>query len=166
MIEIKLENTGLRDAVDNLLRLQGVTTVKTLARVLRKSMAKTTKLAKEYAPELTGELKESIRTAVRKPKHGNIVVEVGTVVRRSWIQDEMEVLDEHDSVIGTLKVRRQADARWRWHWVEFGSIHNHPVAYLRGAWDETSSNYIPEIREGLEREIRKLIRTSGARYVT
>ena len=163
-IIITFDDIKIKEILDNLISLQGVGSLKTLSRVLRKSSKKTTELAREYAPlGATGELKDSIRTAVRKPRSGNVVVETGTVVRKTLIQDELEVVGEAGETIGTVKVKRISDASWRWHWVEFGSIHNHAYAYLRRAWDETSSGYIPDIRDQLQLEVKRCLKNGISR---
>lgn len=168
-VTIKIDNTRIKEVVDRLRQLEGVGTVKTLARVMRRSMKKTTELARTYAPVRTGALRNSIRVAVRKPKKGNIVVEVGTVVRRALIESELTDIGNDDTKWkirfdsnGVVKsVKKVQDARWYWHWVEFGSVNNTPKKYLRRAWDQTSPNYIPEIRAGLGEEVQKILSKRG-----
>lgn len=161
-VEIELDNIGVAKTVDALMEVKdALSTVKSIAKIIRRPMKRTTEVAKQYAPSVTGELRESIRVAVRKPKSGDIVCEAGTVVRRALIQDEIDVVDDTGATISSVKVKRIADARWRWHWVEFGSVNNKAYGYLRKAWDENSGGYVEEIRVGLEKELRSALRKAG-----
>lgn len=161
MIEVTYDDTGIKQALDTLIELQDIGALKTLAKVIRRPMKRCTDTARNYAPSSTGELKESIRVAVRKPKQGDIVVEAGTVVRRAKIQDELEVVDDQGATIGSVTVKRISDASWRWHWVEFGSVNNRAYGYLRKAWAQESPSFVGEIRDGLENEVNKTLRKMG-----
>lgn len=128
---------------------------KTLVSAARKAFAPVAEEARARAPVDTGNLRDSIRVRVVKPKRGSEVVLVGLRIAK--------VVRSGASSRHRRVPRKTDSADWRWHWVEFGrsgwskgSRRAGPVAarpFIRPAFDR----YAAEMPEVLKREIAKAI---------
>jgi HK97 gp10 family phage protein len=150
---ISLNVHGLKDLQMQLEELRDVElAAKTLASAARKAFKPVLEAAQSRAPVDTGVLRDSIKIAVKKPKNGDAVVVVGLRIAK-------------DKTAAARTGRKNADASWRWHFVELGTRFQGSRPFLRPALDGNAQAVVEalktELAKGIQRVVRKRARAAA-----
>lgn len=156
---------GLSEIVDQLVELGGVAGLKSVSQAGRRAMKSVAEVAAQLAPRSAhgshggepGDLANSIRLALVRPKKGSIVATIAVVVRRKTVVEEIPVPE-----VGMMRVKRKVDASWRWHFAEFGTSKMSPTPFIRPAWQREGSKvtevFKREIQAAIQRALKKRAR--------
>ena len=149
-ITVKLE--GLRELEKALRDLPKATAKRVQQRVLMKRAKPIAEAAKSKAPVWSEALKKSIQATTKRPRgHKTAAARAfasagGGAAGRAAAKAAGGTPAEVFIVAGRLP---QA------HMVEFGSVNNRPVGYMRGAWDEHKRGTLDDIARDLWDEIQR-----------
>ncbi len=150
---------GLPELQAQLRELGATMAARVLATAARKAFMPVIEAARARAPTAnestgaTGITKESIKIRVIRPKSGDTVVQVGLRIARS--------AEAAGLVRASRGVVKRRDASWRWHFVEFGTVHQAARPFIRPAMDENAQQVIDELKKELVKGINKVLRKSA-----
>ena len=138
---ITLDVRGLDGLQQQLDELQDVTlAVKALAAAARKAFKPVLETAKALVPVDSGDTREALRLAVKKPRGGEPVVVVGLKILATKTKETVLEL---------------SPAR-RWHWIEFGTAHMAAHPFLRPALDQNAQLVLDLLRVELNKSIARI----------
>lgn len=150
----KMKIEGLKELREQLQQLGAVGGLKIVASAGRVAFKSVNEDAKNLAPELTGELRDTIGIAVQKPKSGNVICSIGLKMTRRKIRDEVTLTLPGGREVD-FNIPRIADAGWRWHFAELGTSTAAPQPYLRPAFARNVQRIVNVFRDELRKKIEK-----------
>lgn len=164
MSDITFKVEGMKDLVDKLIALKDVGEAKrAMRKAARYAMLPVRDMAKATVRKRYGILADSIRTAVKVPKRGDVVLSVGLKVTKRQIQDEVEVVDEEGVETGEqLSVKATTDASWRWHFIELGTSKRRAFPFLRPAFDAKKYEMVDRFKSRLQKMIDNAVKRKRA----
>lgn len=156
MSDISFKVEGLKALQDQLIALRDVGLAKkAMRKAARAAMKPVRDAARAMVRKRYGILADSIRTAVKIPKSGDVVLSVGLKVTKRRITDEIEEVDDEGNTVSTVKATVQTDASWRWHFIELGTSKAPAFPFLRPAFDTNKFEMVERFKASLEKMIQR-----------
>lgn len=158
---ISLQVKGL-DALHAQLRELGAELgLKTLAAAARKAFKPVLDDAKAMVPVDSGELRDSLKLSVVKPKGGDLTVVVGIRIGKGTGAKQARLAA---AAFGEGQSRGLPPAA-RWHFIELGTAELAPHPFLRPALDHNAGAVLEALKTEIAKGIAKALRAraKGAR---
>lgn len=133
---------GMAALQEQLTNLGAELGVKAMAQAARQAFKPVLEAARAMAPVDTGELRDSLRLSVKKPRAGDGVVVVGLR-------------------IGGSKGAKGLPPARRWHLAEFGTAFQAAHPFLRPALDQNAAAVLELLKTELVKSIAKAIQKKG-----
>jgi len=152
-VSARFKLVGLKDLVEQLVDIADVGGLKAVASAGRRAFKIVEAEVKSLVPVRSGDLHDSIRIAVVKPKAGNVVASIGLKIGSRLVKDELQTVEGE-----TIEVKRKVDAGWRWHFVEFGTSKMAAHPYLRPGFGRSHRELVEKFKDDLAKRIKAAIK--------
>ena len=143
---VAVKVTGLQAIEEQLLDLGAEFGAKLLAQSARKAFKPVLDAAIAACPVDTGDLRAAIKVRVTKPESGDTIVSVGIRITSG-------------------KGKGKIPPSKRWHWIEFGTVHQAAHPFLRPALEANAQAVADlltvELRSKIDKAIRKRARAAA-----
>lgn len=154
-MNFSLQAHGLKELQAQLMGLGAQLAGKTLAIAARKAFKPVLETARALVPVDSGELRDSLKVAVVKPKGGNdLVVSVGILIGKGRGSRQARLAA---AAFGEGQSKRLPAAR-RWHFIELGTSDFAPHPFLRPALDRNANAVVAALKVELAKEIARAVR--------
>lgn len=153
---------GLRELQDQLRSLGDAVAVKVLAKAARLAFMPVIDAAKAMAPIRRGVLRDSIKVAVKKRAGGQDgVVVVGLRIAPAPVRiGDHELSGKERRALKASRVGRKilaAQPARRWHFAEFGTVHQAAHPFIRPAWDQNVGPMLDLLKVEIAKEIQRYV---------
>lgn len=143
---------GMDKLLKQLDQLEAELALKAIAAAARVAFKPVLDTAKLLVPRDSGELADSIKLRLEKPKGSETVIKVGLMIGKSSKARQAKAAA---AAFGEAQSGRVPAAR-RWHFIELGTSHQAAHPYLRPALDQNAGAVLEILKAELLKQIHKV----------